>query len=204
MIYSRLGLWAGAISSQIMPVTAYELEAGIFELRYNFSRPIIDINHSEIWRMAWSEQNRIYYENIRIVVDTNNIPIQSIRYYDGETELEMIRYVESELSRYMVEAIDGGIRLAWRLPRLNVYVDSSALRLYRSTVQGERGVLVSENELWNMRFDSTWLYEFIDTDVAENETYYYSLWTFDSMDAAEQSVLIGGEWQMTVSLPLER
>jgi hypothetical protein len=222
----RYGFYSEYYSRPIMPVTAHELEPGIFELRYDFSRPLMYTAEGDVWGEPWWEERVRAYENHRIVVDTNNIPVETFRYYIGETSYDMVRLNIFNFSDYTAEPIDGGIRLAYRLPYLNTFFGST-LRLYRSTVRGERGRLVWENDLrlvWDYMenysdADISWLYEYLDTGVSEGGTYFYSLWVREpearragQSVVREHPVLFGdwrvrdwldGEWQMVVALPLE-
>ncbi|MDR0271887.1 MAG: hypothetical protein LBI27_01025 [Clostridiales bacterium] len=181
------------------PLTMIEPEAGVFELRYDFSRDVTGIcgNH---WKMPWQEDDERYFENHKIIIDTRNLPVQTIRYYIGETGYDLIRFDENrDPSRYTFEAVDAGIRLAWQLPAAAFYC-SDEMRLYRSTVRGERGELIREKNLESYEWlrEPAWTYEFIDTNVNADETYFYSLWITDYWNSEENPVLIGGERQMFV------
>lgn len=209
----------GGFGVSTKPVTMWELEPGIVELRYDLTQPIIQTDHGNVWAEAWRERQKEIYENRRIVVDTNNVPVQTIRYYINGVGHDLIRLDESrDPSRYTAEPVNGGIRLAWHLPAWSVLVEMGPLQLYRSTVRGERGMIIRENHVTHGEWNNyRWLYEFIDTNVSDDGTYFYSLWMYDiatqfvrnehgryvhnaSMDRTP--LLIGGEWQMEVSLPL--
>jgi len=201
------GFQIGGFSTWTMKITMRELEPEIMELRYDTTRPITYTDHGDIWEETWSERSISNFSNRRIVIDTRINPVQTFRYYIDETVRDMVRLDESrDPSRYTVEAVDGGIRLAWHLPAWSIWKENGPQRLYRSDVRGERGELVLENDFGSHYWNATgngWLYEFIDTTVSDNVTYYYSLWMNGWMDEGEYSVPVGGEWQMTVRLPLE-
>ncbi|MCL1864147.1 MAG: SH3 domain-containing protein [Defluviitaleaceae bacterium] len=193
-----LNLLMGGFGVATKPVSMYELESGIFELRYDLTRPIMWDDHGRQWSGAWSEPDREIFGNRRIVVDTQNLPIQTIRYYIGEMGRDLIFLGENlDRSHYVVEPSPGGIRLAWRLPNMDIWAEGGTMSLYRSIVRGERGERLWTIGVWS---DDHRMFEHIDTDISNERMYFYSLWL---QDYREQSVMFGGEWQMTVSLPLD-
>jgi hypothetical protein len=182
----------GAIPTPTMPLKMTELEPKIFELRYDLTRPVLWVDHGDVWLAQWSEWKRAAYENRRIIVNTNELPVQTIRYYIGETPHDLIRN-DASRSRYTVEKTDDGIRLAWQLPIYGFFHDGvNSLRLYRSEIRGERGELVREN--FFDEEDDNWQFEFFDTNVKDGTEYFYSLayvtW------GNEEKIFFGGDWQM--------
>jgi hypothetical protein len=141
-------------------------------------------------------------------VDTSSSVINEIKYYIGDREYTMTRYtgndlVPTTLPRYQVGAIDNGIRIAWHghIFWVGAVDPNISIRIYRSTVQGEKGVLVGENylsldarvEWWDSdgRYDENArraVYEFIDTSAAPGNVYFYSLWV-----VSENYEMINGE-----------
>jgi len=197
---SPLEFLMGAFPFDIKPLKLYGLEDGIAELRYDFSRPVYWGDHGAEWFSGWRTNARETHENRRIIIDTNTLPIETIHYYIGETVYTMVRHDRDRIlpSRYTIDAVDGGIRLAWRFPRMEVWIESGTLRLYRSTVRGEKGTLLKVSR-FGSRSDSS-AYEFIDTDISDSGTYFYSLWIHTGGQQGLQPVLFDGEWQMIRTL----
>jgi hypothetical protein len=190
----------GGFGVLFRPVKIHESESGIVELRYDFSRYATGADHGDIWTQGWTKNEKNSFENRRIIIDTRNLPVQTIRYYIGETGYDLVRLDEGrDPSRYTAESVDGGIRLAWHVPAWSVWVESSPIRLYRSAVRGERGILLSEIfTLRSYRWSANeWQYDFIDTTISDDGTYYYSLWVSE-FQGEEEPILIGGERQMAV------
>jgi hypothetical protein len=177
----------GAFAVPTMPVAIIEKEQGVFELTYDLSRPVFWGDHGDLWSAPWTERERTLYENRRIIVDTRS-PIQTIRYYINEAGRDLIRFRGNPCrGQYTAERTEYGIRLAWRFPNLDVWIESASVSLYRSVVRGERGA-----RLWTHGVST---FEYTDTTASPYGTYFYSLWLHDGH---EQSVVFNGEWQIGV------
>jgi len=115
------------------------------------------------------------FDDIRIIVDTSNPEIDRITYYIDGVAHSMVRYERFRPARrYYAEPYEsGGIRLLYLLRNRLLSEDTTELRFYRSTTQGERGELIYTHAPVNP-FDRI-LFEFIDTSVDLGQIYYYCI-----------------------------
>jgi len=158
------------------------------------------------------------YINHRIIIDLNTFAINKIKYYNGDKEYYLVPFKNHASPRFQYEVLSNGIRIAWH--GHNFYLrDVTTLRIYRSKIKNEKGILIGENDLIaasqpNSQHMSL-AYEFFDASVEEGNLYYYSLWKAHSYDwepNSEESVMINGrheyinplyfesEWQIEVAL----
>ena len=132
---------------------------------------------------SWTETD----EAVRIVVDTSQNPVQSIRLYAEGRVYQMIRAENiptvHERSRFSYHMIDGGLRLGWIFNQARQLVGEE-IALFRSTSPDEKGELlminiITEDDLWMNYGDprnwASWLYSFFDEEVSAG-VYYYTLW----------------------------
>jgi hypothetical protein len=172
------------------PLVIHSSQNGIVELRYG-TGPII-YDHFP----SYAEERASH----RIVVDTQSSDIDEIKYYIGDREYTMVRHAHVP-PRYQAGAIDNGIRIAWHghVFRMGAANPDISIRIYRSAVQGEKGVLAGENylsldarlEWWESGYDENTrraVYELIDTSAAPGNVYFYSLWV-----VSENHEMINGE-----------
>lgn len=124
------------------------------------------------------------FYNHRIIFDASKEHIEEITYFIGETQFAMRRndwrYGQADPRRYTVgPAEDGGIvlRYVWG-SRDYPFIADYEIRIYRSTVHGERGELVERLQNLNPHDRDRLLFEFVDTTVEYGKVYYYSIYTF--------------------------
>lgn len=185
------GSFHGAL---FLPLKARQLDDGLVELTFDTERSVIDIGDGPGGRyLPWSERDIAIYSGHRIIVDMNQSVIEEVRYYTRDTAFTMVRFDwEIDPSRYYVGAVEDGIRLLWHVRPWSLDF-STHLGIYRSEVKGERGILVSDDDL------SIWHFEFIDTSAESGKVYYYSIWRYQNIDTAIP-VLIGNAEQIRVDV----
>jgi hypothetical protein len=206
----------------VYPLRINSNHDGIVELVFDFFRGILDYDWGHIGLLEWYDHEIEMYENHRIYVDLNTDEINTLIYYIGDKVHNLVMYdAETNPSRYTAESVSDGIRLAWQVDRYPFYREpgddggqAGTIRIYRSAVEGEKGVLIGENPV-DMHFylyKEHSLFEFVDTTAEAGSIYYYSLWAADNVRTyadfrytseiieRDKPIIIGGSWQMVVDV----
>jgi len=119
-------------------------------------------------------------DNARITVDASTLEINEITYYINGMPHTMVRFDWERIVWYGVERRysaepyeNGGIRLLYLLRHHSLSSQTTELRFYRSTTQGERGTLIYSRS--PITPTDRILFEFIDTMAEMGQIYYYSI-----------------------------
>jgi hypothetical protein len=120
--------------------------------------------------------------------------------FDGN-EYRMVRFDwDRNPVRYNVEITeDGYVKLSYVFRNWISTGWDITLLIYRSAVMGEVGELLIEEDLSEQY--NRLKFEFIDTDVAEGEIYYYSIWV-DYGFTTGHVVEFDDEWQIAVHVEM--
>ena len=142
-----------------MPLMIEKTDGYLVTLKYNTSLPKHFTVHNDYGFAQWNDIDK----TIRIIVDTSQNPVESIRYYIGDSAYTMvrwtypvqgIRYNESgniytvwwtrtqdkmyRYSRFSYHMVEDGLRLGWIIEALSMEIFGD-LVLYRSASPYEKG-----------------------------------------------------------------
>jgi hypothetical protein len=205
--------WAGTGgAAHSLPASINYLENGLVELLFDTTKPVLESGLS--WAdpvnddLSWSEWD-LRYANHKIIVDVSSPIINKIIYHSDDAVYEMVRYDASrDPSRYLAEKFEDGIRILFHVgaygfpPRNNPH-----LRIYRSEIKDEKGIMIHEEQLAYSGERNRSFYEFIDGNIEQGKIYYYSLWIYNNWwgdwneyKEDDNPIKIGGEWQMMVDI----